>query len=523
MMSPCVPAVPVQADTRADRYPDPVSIEHVPPIMRQDISRFYHRLSRTGRRVIGALLESLPNLDAPAALVVSALAGPAKCSRLSVLRHLARGEAEQLFSRSVNPAGRRHGMIVTPHRHRCETFLHLFRTEYGLLADTNGDHYQAAPDTNGDQYPHPVRERAVSADRATASGRFLATLSPAARRVLGVLVLEGEGQDEISMIVSRMAYKAGCSEITARRTLSRGSETGLFSKLTHPRGPRHGVLVRVPAASWMAIRSAADTNADRYPSGHDTKPDWYHDQVDTDQDTNHDRYPDTNGDRYPQDRGNRCRPTVTGENSGQRDTNGDRYQPASLLDRQKEDLSVWERRLLGLTRDDFQAVWPNLLSHGFGPDQIRQIVNARSEAGEPLEDIQGSLHSAEWELAGNKFPSTRKGVASYLFSTLKLNGTYRRLDAYVSPEKLALMRARADLEASRQAREIRTRLERAEQKPEAQDAPGYAEWLAAQSPEDLERIDGQACVLPTSDTARNLWRRSYWRKNVASPEAGEGE
>lgn len=482
--------------------PRPLKTNLIP----RDVSRFYSSLSPIGRRVIGILLQQLGTLDSPVNVVLASLGRRVGCSKISVLRHLAKGEEMGMFSRAVNSAGRRHGTLVTPHKERCSTFLKLFHADYGLLGDTNADRYQARGDTKHDRYPDTNGDRYANAASAPGS---TCGFSAAARRVLGAVVLLSDGADEYDLTLGSVAARAMCSEITARRTLNRGAESGLFRKSVHPRGPRFGLRIRFDSQGRERLSTVADTNLDRYTSDHDTNRVWYHDQVDTDPDTSRDRYQDTKADRYPENGRNPRSSCVSPHNEGQGDTKADRYQPAPLLDRQIN-LSVWGRRLLELTRDDFEVSWPQLLENGFGPDQVRQIVQFRDELGQPLDDILGSLHSAQWQLANGHFPENRKGPANYLFATLKNSGTFCRHEQYVSPEQQALNNARKALEAEKAAAAARTEIE--ELKQRQLDGEAFDEWHDNLTEGERATIDAAAPVRLPSESSRIRWRRSYWSK-----------
>lgn len=517
---------PPKHDTKAEQY-DPKRLA-VEPSARADVELFYQKLSPVGRRVIGTLLGALPSLEGPSALVVSTLSRRAKCSKLSILRHIARGESENLYTRSINSAGRRHGSIFVPHKGRCESFLQLFKADYGLLydtkpdqyTDTKGDRYQIATDTNGDQYGSAANPTLARHDLASAAGRFLHTLSPEGQSLARVLVKERGDNEEISIIISSLARKASCSEITARRMITRGSKAGLFEKINHPQGPRYGVILRIPETSWASLKDVADTKPDQYTvtKGDQyhcdpvTKPDRYHDHNDTNQDTKHDRYPVTKPDQYPHQEQNHYLPTVYKESSDQPDTKGDRYQTRTL-DRQIKNLSIWGERLLSLTRDDFSVLWPNLLRKGFGPSQIRQIVEFRDPVDLPLDDIMGALHSAEWELENNLFPETRKSAADYLFSTLKSKGTFRRSAGYVSPEERALQNAKKELKAKQEHEAIQQELTK--QSSEKQEKDAFEKWHAKLSDEELQQVEKQSPMPLRNNSSRQIWHRVYWRKHVA--------
>lgn len=520
------------------------------PQATSDLVAAYARLPRLGRLVLGSLLGLLPAMDGPFPLTLAGIQRRVGCSKASLLRHVARGEEMRLFTRSRHDSGRRHGLLITPNQERCREFLAIFRKDVPEHSDQ-------------DRYHEPGD---------------LPFLSAAGRRILGLIERCGHDSDVADIFLSHLARMAECSELTARRTVNRAAAAGMIRKEAHPRGPRFGVRITFSDRSRLKQIASADTdqywchdtkqdryhdsrhdrhlgpgdtNHERYDTktdryrgtkpgplsssrkkqrltgipGHptaasDTKIDRYHDHADTRHDryapkhdrtdTNPDRHHDTKHDRYASADKKPHPPKVSGCSDTDRD-----WCQSSLLDRQIKNLSVWENELLSLSRDECDILWPSLLAVGFGPDQIRQIVEHRLRLDLPLDDIIGSLHSAEWEVASGHFPHTNKGVASYLFVTLRTKGTYRRLSDYLSPEQQALGNAKAALAARQEAEILHEKLA-GEHKTKA-----FENWLQALPPTQLAEIDRlnpypKARIKEdgTSPLVRGF-RRAYWEQHVA--------
>jgi DNA-binding MarR family transcriptional regulator len=518
-----------------------------------DIAKAYARLPRLGRLVLGCLLGSLPNVDGPSPLTLAGVQRRVGCSKASLLRHVARGEELGLFVRSKHDSGRRHGLLITPCLERCREFLAIFRKDAPEHCDQ--DRYQEDADlpflsTSGRRVLGLIERCGRDSDVADIFLSHLARMAncsePTARRTVNRAAVAGLLGKEAHPRGPRFGVRI---TFTDRDRLKRIAMTGPGdtdqlrrhdTKTDRYHGSKHG---HSPARGDTK-QDRYGTNQDRYHgpnpdrptasrnnqsltglSGHsiyssDTKTDRYHLQNDTihdrydtghDQtDTNPDRYQDTKSDRYAS-AGEKPYPPKACDCS---DTDQDWCQP-SLLDRQIRNLSIWKNELLSLTRDECGILWPSLLSVGFGPDQIRQIVEHRLRLDLPLDDIMGSLHSAEWELADGHFPQTNKGVASYLFVTLRTKGTYRRLPGYVSPEQQALNNAKAALTARKEAEILHEKLA-GEHKTKA-----FENWLQDLPPTQLAEIDrlnpypkAKLKEDGTSPLVRGF-RRAYWEQHVA--------
>ncbi|WP_432737334.1 hypothetical protein [Maridesulfovibrio sp. FT414] len=532
-----------ESGNRHVRYQDQTDTDHIKKLMRRDVTGFYSRISATGRRVIAALIQSVPAMDKagePFPFVVSSLQHAAGCSKLSVLRSLPKGEQAGLFSRKIHHCGRRHGTVVTLYKERCELFIKLFKQEYGLLADTETDRHQEPVVTNGDRYQdYGINSTAKGENRippidiSDKTDALFSRLSDQGRRVLGIIstIAAQNKQEEISLVIQSIARNASCSEVTARRVIKQGNEAGLYTKRTHERGPRFGIILKLNKVPMERIRELLqdcavtnDTNPDRYQAGV-TKHDRYHDRNDTNHDTSPDRYHVTNGDSPAKQVLIPCLSRVEANHASLNDTNGDRYQPTPILDRQIKNLSGseeneeerWARRLLLISTDEFQVLWPRLHDERFGPDQIRQIVEHRLSFSETVLDIENSLHAAEWELENNTFPETRKGRCNYLFATLKSKGTWRRPAGFMTPNEQALANAKKEKSIIRELQE----LDRQKAKKAEQDTRNemFETWLTDLSPEEQDKVDA-LCPMPIStDESRRTWRKSYWNKQINRAEA----
>ena len=516
-----------------------------------DTAKDYARLSRLGRLVLGSLLVSLPAMDGPSPVTLAGIQRRVGCSKASLLRHVARGEDMGLFTRTLHDSGRRHGLCITPSPDRCREFLAIF----GKDAPEHSDQ---------DRYSEPTDLPFLSAAGRRVLGLiercgrdsdvadiFLAQLArmascsePTARRTVkraaaaGLLGKEAHprgprfgvritftDRDRLRQIVATALGDTDQSWCHATRNdRYRGTRNGHSPARGDTRHGRHDtnhdryrrpspdrpvsfiIEQGLPGLPDHSIFSS-DTKTDRYRLHGDTGRDRNessHDRADT----NPDRFQDTKPDRYATSGEKPFPPGAAGSSDTDRD-----WCPPPLLDRQIKNLSIWQKELLSLTRDECDIVWPSLLAVGFGPDQIRQIVEHRLRLDLPLDDIVGSLHSAEWEVAGGHFPHTNKGVAAYLFVTLRTKGTYRRLPDYVSPEQQALAYAKAALAARQETEALQAKLA-GESKTQA-----FEHWLGNLPPNQLAEIDKLNPVpnvrLKESSPLVRGFRRAYWEQHVA--------
>ncbi|MFW5498414.1 MULTISPECIES: hypothetical protein [unclassified Maridesulfovibrio] len=526
---------PQGSSNYSDQYQNQADTNHLKKLMRRDIAGFYNRLSVTGKRILAALIQAAPTMDEPFPFVISSLQHSIKCSKLSVLRSLPKGEKAGLFLREDHEAGRRHGSIITLYKERCEFFLSLYKQEYGLLLDTDHDRYQVQGVTNADRYQINFDNRSVqkaetaqSLNLADNTDTLFSRLSDQGKRVFGIIssIADQTEQDEISLVIQSIARDADCSEVTARRVIKQGHEAGIYTKRTHERGPRFGIILKLnsdPMGRMKELLQAFPvqdvTNADRYQHGV-TEHDRYHDRNDTDLDTKHDRYPVTNAILAAKQAVKPCQSKAEGNSAQQPDTNADRYQNPVLLDRQIKSLSGseeneeerWARRLLSISTDEFQILWPRLHEERFGPDQIRQIIQHRLSFNETILDIENSLHAAEWELEYDTFPEARKGPCNYLFATLNSKGTWRRPVGFLTPNEQALANAKKEKAVIRELQELDKK--KSKEAEQAARDEKFEAWLSEQTPEELQEIDA-LCSMPISTEAtKRSWRKSYWTKNI---------
>lgn len=529
---------------RDDRYQDHADTDHLEKLMRRDITAFYNTLSGTGRRILAALIKSAPAMDEPYSLVISSLQHTAKCSKLSVLRTIPKGEKAGLFNREINHSGRRHGSVITLYKERCEYFISLFKHEYGLLTDTNHDWYQGPNVTKGDRYQTDFGNRQSqssiingsaqamlnSSDKADA---LFSRLSDQGKRVFGIICSCSKeiAQSEINIVIQSIAREAACSEVTARRVIKHGHDAGIYSKSIHNRGPRFGIILQLNHEPFARIQELLktfppqpDTNADRYQASV-TKGDWYHDRNDTDPDTKSDRYHVTNAGSCSKQPVIPCLSSFNTKSKDSFDTKGDRYQEPLLLDRQIKNLSNseeseeerWARRLLSISTDDFQILWPRLYEKRFGPDQIRQIVEHRLSFGETVLDIENSLHAVEYHLEQDIFPQAKKGICNYVFGTLKRTGTFSRPAGFMTPNEKALANARKEKAVIKELQ--KNEKQKAKETYQAGQDEIFESWVATISAEELSEIDSK-CALPLStDESKRGWRKSYWTKHVQKAAA----
>lgn len=101
--------------------------------------------------------------------------------------------------------------------------------------------------------------------------------------------------------------------------------------------------------------------------------------------------------------------------------------------------------LLTLSDKDISFHWPRLAQAGFGTHQIERIIEELGKIGRSTERVLESLAFAEWEIEhGTMLDRLKNAVddpASWVFSSLARNGSYRRPQGYVSPEEQATLDA----------------------------------------------------------------------------------
>jgi len=502
---------------------------------------FYSSLSPTGKKIIAALIQSAPTMERSFPFVLSSLQNTAQCSKLSVLRTIPKGERAGLFERKNNEAGRRHGSIITLNKERCERFLALHSGEYGqppvtkdvTEADTNADRY---PDTTGNTPDRNGRNTAHSLNMENKADRLFSRLSDQGKRVFGIIseLADHVEKDEISLVIQSVAREALCSEVTARRVIKLGHENGLYSKRLHERGPRFGIILKLNTKPMermkellQAFPMRADTErirkTDRYQSAA-TEHDRYIDRNVTDLDTKRERYPFSAITEHVKQAVNRYDSRADNNSASHPETNEDWYQDLFLLDRQKRNLSdseeneLWAQRLLSLSADDFETLWPRLHAEKFGPDQIRQIVHHRLPVGESVADIENSLHAVEWELEHDTFPKAHKGPCNYVFATLKSKGTWRRPVGFLTPNEQILANMEKEKAVIRKIDKLKKQQAK-EAKQSVQDEK-FEKWLAVQSPEELHEIDARCCPRPPkTDQSKRTWRKAYWNKFIIGKAA----
>jgi DNA-binding MarR family transcriptional regulator len=504
------------SDTKGEAYQAQGDTKHVPVVMHEDVARFYGRLSAQGRHVLARLISSAPAADTSCGtsrfrIVVSSLARMAGCSRLSVLRNLPKGEKAGLFQRETDSRGPRHGSIVTLFLERCELFLTLYRRQYALLPG-------GTPDTSHERYQSPV----IGIRQDDPIAALASNLSEPAFRLFRELFRLPSAQGNLTLSVQALARTVGASQTTARRSLKRGQAVGLFTRSSHPRGPRHGTVLELhpePCRRFQQLMSEWNSKAT-------CSPDTSHERSQARPVTGPDRYQGqgvTNHERYEENAKTHCNQRDFRESIPSSDTNGDRYQ-LPLLDRKNKNLSILPediqeddleqrvaRHLTGISLDEFQIVWPRLEAGGFGPAQVRQIVRHRLELGRTVRDLENSLHAVEFELTNGTFPETRKGVCNYVFGTLKLGGTWRRPQGFEAPEDRALRLAQEAEEKRLELERIQNDAKREKQRESLENS--FESWLETLTEEERDRIASQAPVHVSSEMARRQWFKSYWRRS----------
>lgn len=151
----------------------------------------------------------------------------------------------------------------------------------------------------------------------------------------------------------------------------------------------------------------------------------------------------------------------------------------SLEDKNLSILDPLVEKLLSWTDEQMQEWYPHLFGEGFQSSQIHQIVNDLHTRCRSLDLIIKSLDYAEWELAHGKMVDKEGRVvgkpASYLFTSLKQQGHYRRPQGYVDPLEKALE------EEKRRQEDLLKQREAIEEKV-------FQGWLDSLSDKDKEKL-----------------------------------
>ena len=483
-------------------------------LIRLKLNKFYKSLSYTAKNIIAVLIQSAPAIEKPFPIVISNLQHAAGCSKASVLRHIPKGEQAGLYNRKNHDAGRKHGSIVTLNKELCEQFLELHSQEYSQAANTNNESYFILFDGSRDQCGQAL-------DLENKTDLFFSSLSNTEKRVFTVIskLAEVTPSGKVHLIIKNLAEQTSCSEVTARRTVKRGQENGLYAKRQHERGPRFGVILELNSKPMERIKKllqAFPAQADQYQSDI-TEHDRIHEPNETDHATRLDWNHFSSEASQAKQPLNHCQSRNHSKLSPHSDTPKDRYHEHVLLDRQIENLSTAEeklsaQRLLEISAEDFEIHWPRLHKHKFGPNQIRQIVNHRIAGDETLLDIKNSLYAAEWELKHETFPKNRKGPCNYLFATLKGTGTWRRPVGFLSPNEQALANAKKEKGVVRALAEQKK--QQAKKETQAKSDKKFEAWLATQTPENLAAIDARCTVPPSTEESKYRWRKVYWGKFI---------
>ncbi|WP_051249723.1 hypothetical protein [Maridesulfovibrio zosterae] len=498
-------------------------------------NKIYNKLSYTGRRIIVGLINCAPAFGEPFPFVISTLATTARCSKLSVLRNLKKAQQYGLLERRISRSGHRFGSVITLHKDKCIAFKSCYD------ADTESGRYEEhATETERYLYTEGSKKAASPAvagimlNPQNETDRMFQCLSDQGKRIFGIICdrFTESGQNETGLVIQTIARQAKCSEVTARRVISKAHKAGIFTKKTHDRGSRFGIILTENKPQSTRLRellkaypAAPDTDAERcYASV--SGPDTYHTCNVTNPETAPERYAVTNAERIHSEAGI---PLFSGNMQGSTGCpapDADRYRQPPILDRQIKNLSFdenseeerWANRLLSISVDEFQILWACLHREHFGPDQLRQIVKHRISFGETILDIENSLHAAHFELENKTFPKARKGICNYLFATLKNKGTWRRPVGFMTPNEQALANAKREAEVLLEIKNVAK--ERKKKEEQADTTRKFEAWLKDQNTEELQEID-EACVLPLrTDESKLNWRKTWWRKNLLKNASG---
>lgn len=162
------------------------------------------------------------------------------------------------------------------------------------------------------------------------------------------------------------------------------------------------------------------------------------------------------------------------------------------------------RLLESLSDNDIAFHWPKLAEHGFGTDQIRQILARLAQVNTGPERVMQGLTHAEWELEkGRMRDKSGNQVSSpvrWVFKILAHQGYYPRPEGYRSPEE------QAELDAT-------TEQERCTAAAKARQAAEAEAWIARLTPEERKAILGPqngAVRIPETVFLRSHFRTEVW-------------
>jgi len=191
------------------------------------------------------------------------------------------------------------------------------------------------------------------------------------------------------------------------------------------------------------------------------------------------------------------------------------------IDRSNNTLSNLNR-FVNMTSSEFRTYFPQLYERiGFGPSQVKEIIKARANAGDPIEDLVESLEHAEWELETCGHISLDNGQladepAGYLFSRLKKVGGYKP-----APKGYVSMKVRA----------LQDKKQRLDQECEAlleKEKAAFGLWIQKLSTKEKESIkrqvlkerkkQGNNSVSEDFLGPESQWLFAYWREHIKDDE-----
>lgn len=160
--------------------------------------------------------------------------------------------------------------------------------------------------------------------------------------------------------------------------------------------------------------------------------------------------------------------------------------------------------LESLSDNDIAFHWPKLAEHGFGTDQIRQILARLVQVNAGPERVMQGLTHAEWELEkGRMRDKSGNQVSSpvrWVFKILAHQGYYPRPEGYRSPEE------QAELDAA-------TEQKRCAAAAKARQAAESEAWIVGLTPEERKAILGQqngAVRIPETVFLRSHFLTEVW-------------
>lgn len=196
------------------------------------------------------------------------------------------------------------------------------------------------------------------------------------------------------------------------------------------------------------------------------------------------------------------------------------------LDRKiKKNLSIYEdsfeaeaQKLYTMDNDDFELFYPDLLKVGFGPQNIRSVLERRAKAGLDLGDttikmIITGLRNANATLQignGTLDPAVatkveRDKIPGYIFTCLAKNCSFPEPSGW-EPEEL--LQLRKESQRLQEENELREKIRASKQAREETD--GFTKWLDSLESEERQNFERESPSQTEDGIMRYL--RHIWKK-----------